>query len=115
MHGKLTSYLCFLGFRIQGDLDGITCWRSRHGGVIWYPRAPPTCPPTELQVWHRQRWRAILDDWLALSDADRLSWINLALRASLHIHGLNLYIWWRCAQDDEPIKTLQRQTGITVL
>lgn len=115
MHGDLPSYLTFLGINIQGDLDGITCWRSRKGGVIWYPRAPPKCPPSDLQQWHRDRWRAILDQWLALPTADRLAWLRIASAASLHMHGLNLFIWWKCARDDGPIKTLQRQTGITVL
>lgn len=115
MHTRLTSYLCFLGLRIQGDLDGITCYRSKGGGIIWFPRAPPTKPPSELQEAQRAKWKQILLDWLDLPAATRLAWMHLALRAHLRIHGLNLYIWWRCSQDDRIIQTLQRQTGITVL
>lgn len=110
-----TSILQIMGLSIQGDLDGITCWRSKRGAVIWYPKAPPTKPPSALQTQQREKWRAILDDWLALSDSVRANWMLITQRASLSLHGLNLYIWWRCAEDDTIIQTLERQTGISVL
>lgn len=115
MKTQLTSYLNFLGLNIQGDIDGITCWRSKRGAVIWYPRAPPKCAPSQLQVDQRAKWRSILDDWNALPAATRANWMLITERASLSIHGLNLYIWWRCAQDDSIVNTLERQTGITVI
>ncbi|HDZ22775.1 hypothetical protein LCGC14_1469940 [marine sediment metagenome] len=115
MKSQLTKYLNFLGIGIQGDLDGITCYRSSRGALIWFPRAPPEKPPSELQIWQRERWRAILDDWNALPASTRSDWMLITERASLYIHGLNLYLWWRCSQDDTVIETLQRQTGITVL
>lgn len=115
MKTKLNKYLNFLGVNIQGDLAGITCYRSKRGGVIWYPKAPPKCQPSQLQIDQRAKWRAILDDWLALTDAARADWMLITERASLSLHGLNLYIWWRCSEDDTVINTLERQTGITVL
>lgn len=115
MKTQLPKYLSFLGVAIQGDLDGITCYRSSRGALIWFPRAPPRKPPSELQEWQRARWRAILDDWLALPAATRANWMAITERASLSLHGLNLYIWWRCSEDDSIIITLQRHTGITVL
>lgn len=110
-----TSVLQFMGLSIQGDIDGITCYRSARHGVIWFPKAPPTKPASPLQLAQRVKWRRILDDWLALSDAVRRNWMLITERATLSLHGLNLYIWWRCAEDDSIIETLQRQTGITVL
>ena len=115
MQSKVTGYLQLLGLRIQGDLDGITCWRSRQGGIIWFPRAPPRKPASALQTLQREKWRAILDDWNAFTDEQRANWMQLADRGHLHMHGMNLYIWWRCAQDDATIQTLEHQTGITVL
>lgn len=115
MKTTLPRYLNFLGLNIQGDIDGITCYRSSRGAVIWFPRAPPKKPPSELQIWQRDRWRAILDDWLALPAATQANWMLITERASLSLHGLNLYIWWRSSQDDSIINTLQRHTGITVI
>ncbi|MHC4405934.1 MAG: hypothetical protein ACYTG0_40350 [Planctomycetota bacterium] len=115
MQTELTGYLQILGLRIQGDLDGITCYRSKRGAVIWFPQAPPRTPPSDLQAAQRAKWRAILDDWNALPAATRDDWELITKRASLWLHGLNLYIWWRCSEDDSVINTLQRQTGITVI
>lgn len=109
------SLLNFLGIRIQGDLADITCYRSKRGGVIWFLKAPPKCPPSELQNQLREKWRAILDDWLALPEETKANWELITQAASLCLHGLNLYIWWRCSQDDAIIHTLERHTGIDVL
>lgn len=111
----LPSLLCFLGLRIQGDLDGITCYRSKRGGIIWYPRAPPLKPPSGLQAAQRDKWKDIIEDWNELPAGTRNAWMDMAVAAHLTIHGFNLYIWWRCHYDDETIRTLERQTGIDVL
>ncbi len=115
MKSQLPRYLNFLGLAIQGDIDGITCYRSSRGALIWFPRAPPAKPPSQLQIDQRQKWRAILDDWNALPAATQTNWMAITQRACLSLHGLNLYIWWRCSQDDSIINTLERQTGITVI
>lgn len=115
MRTRLPSYLCFLGLRIQGDLDGITCYRSSRKGIVWYPRAPPTVPPSDLQADQMDKWKDQLEDWTELPDATRLAWMQLASTAHLRIHGLNLYLWWRSSYDDAAIHTLERQTGITVI
>lgn len=115
MISKLVGYLSFLGFRVQGDIDGITCYRKMNGAIIWFPQAPPRTPPSALQVLQRAKWRTYLDDWAAFTDDIRQAWLDLATDAHLRIHGLNLYIWWRSSLDDPAIRTLERQTGITVL
>ncbi|KKM18030.1 hypothetical protein LCGC14_1669750, partial [marine sediment metagenome] len=45
MKSELISYLNYLGLRIQGDIDGITCWRRPNGAIMWYLQAPPKKPP----------------------------------------------------------------------
>lgn len=115
MRTILPSLLNFLGMNIQGDLDGITCWRSARGAIIWYPRAPPRKPPSPLQVLQRQKWTDILVDWNNFTEAQRQAWLDLADQAHTRITGLNLYLWYRCSQDDRVIHTLELQTGITVL
>ena len=115
MKSQLPSYLNILGFDVQGDIDGITCYRSSRGALIWFPRAPPRKPASALQIAQRAKWRAILDDWLDLPAATRANWMLITVRASLSLHGLNLYIWWRSSQDDSIVHTLERQTGITVI
>ena len=115
MKSTLVKYLNFLGLQVQGDIDGITCYRSSRGALIWFPRAPPKKPASPLQIWQREKWRGILDDWLELPAATRANWMLITERATLSLHGLNLYIWWRCSEDDSIIETLQRHTGINVL
>lgn len=115
MKRAVTSLLSFLGLAIQGDLDGITCYRSKRGTVIWYPQAPPTTPPSDLQQWNRDRWAEWIDDWMGLGSPTRQKWIELTSKAHLRITALNLYIAWRASQDNAFIHTLERQTGITVL
>lgn len=115
MKTTLDSYLNFLGLRIQGDIGHITCYRSSRRGLVWFPKAPPRKPASDLQNAYRAKWRAILDDWNAFPKATKAKWMAITRKASLSIHGLDLYIWWRCSQDDSIVQTLQRQTGITVL
>lgn len=115
MKKKLDSYLHLLGLRIQGDLGPYTCYRSSQRGMIWYPRAPPMKPPSDAQVDQRDKWRDQIEDWTELTAAQRQNWMNLASRANLHMHGFNLYLWWRGSYDDTSIHTIERQTGVTVI
>lgn len=115
MRTKLTSLLHLIGLQVQGDIDGITCYRSARKPLIWYPRAPPLKPPSDLQDDQRDKWKDQLENWMELPDAERLAWMQLASRAHLRIHGLNLYLWWRSSYDDPAIHTLEHQTGISVL
>lgn len=115
MKTTLDSYLNFLGLRIQGDIGPVTCYRSTRRGMVWFPKAPPRKPASDLQNALRAKWRGILDDWNAFPPATRAKWMAITKKASLSLHGLALYIWWRNSLDDSIIITLQRQTGITVL
>lgn len=115
MKTTLDSYLNFLGLGIQGDIGPYTCYRSSRGGVIWFLKAPPRCPPSDLQNQLREKWRLIIVDWTELDAATRANWDLICDEGSLYINGINLYIWWRCSQDDSIIHTLERQTGITLL
>lgn len=115
MKTALTGYMNILGLGIQGDIGDITCYRSTPGGVIWFTKAPPKCPATDLQNQLREKWRLIILDWTELPGASRAAWSLIVERASLSLSGINLYIWWRCSQDNSIIQTLERQTGIEVL
>jgi hypothetical protein len=110
-----TNLLCILGLSIQGDLDGITCYRKTNGTIVWYPKAPPTKPPSNLQLWWRQQWSTWINDWKNLTDAQRKAWTNAANRAHLSVSGINLWIAWNATHDDAWIHTIERQTGITLL
>lgn len=115
MKTTLDSYMCFIGLRIQGDLGPYTCYRSSRRGVIWYPKAPPLKPPSDLQADQRDKWKDQIEDWTELPDAERQAWKDLADKGHIHMTGMNLYLWWRSSFDDAVIHTLERQTGITVL
>lgn len=115
MKTKLTSLLNFFGLQVQGDIGPITCYRSARQPLIWFLKAPPKKPLSALQAAQIAKWVNIIDDWKALTPTQRANWLAIAAKASLSIQGFNLYIWWRSAEDDTIIETLERQTGIDVL
>jgi hypothetical protein len=115
MKTQVTGLLNFFGVIIQGDFADITCYRSKNGTLIWFPKAPPRKPPSELQIDQRDKWSDIIENWVELPQATRDKWELVCQRESLWISGINLYIWWRCSLDDSIIHTLERHTGITLI
>ena len=37
--------LSFLGFGATGDLGPLTVYTNKRGKLVWFLKAPPTCPP----------------------------------------------------------------------
>lgn len=105
----------FLGWNTQGDLGPFTFYTSKRNGLVWYPRSPPTQGPTPLQLLQRNRWTAAAEAWSALPPATRALWTAAAHRSYLRISGINLWMYWHLTQDDAAIRTVERQSGITLL
>jgi hypothetical protein len=53
--------------------------------------------------------------WNALTDAERDQWHLAEVRSPLNITGYNLYVYWSLSGDDAAIRTIERQTGTTLL
>lgn len=104
-----------LGFQTWGDIGPFTVFRNKRGHVVWYLKAPPTCPASPAQIIDRDRWRAAAIAWNALTPLNRADWEAASNRASLGITGYNLFLYWQTTGDRPAIVTIERQTGFELL
>lgn len=107
--------LCFVGFRPTGDLGDLTAYTSTQGKVVWFPKSPPLKPASPRQLFQRQRFRNVGLAWRALNAATRADWMNAARRAHLYLNGYLLFLVWQMLPDRAAIRTIERQSGITLL
>lgn len=105
----------FLGLYPSGDLGDFTVYTSKRHALVYFQKTSPKNPPTVLQ--RRVRARLVLAAWLwqNLPPTKREDWLTAARLAGLRISGYNLFVHWVIVQDDAPIKTIERQTGIDLL
>jgi len=104
-----------LGFVIWGDFADLTMYRSKRGKVVWFKKTWPDKPPSEKQLAWRDLWKTAIADWNALTPAARNQWDLASRRASLCMHGFDLWIHYSLSDDDTAIRTLERQTHTTLL
>jgi len=110
-----TRLLTYLGLVAWGDLGPYTIYRSHRARIVWVPKSWPAKPPSPLQILQRAAYRSALLAWLAKPAAYKAQWHLAARRASLCMHGLNLYLHAVLTQDTSAIATLERQTATTLL
>lgn len=110
-----SNILSLLGWNPTGDLGPLTGYTSKRGKIVWFLKAPPTCPPSDWQIRQRNKFRLVAMAWQAMTDADRQQWHLAEIRGRLTITGYNLYVYWSLSHDDEAIRTIQRQTGTTLI
>lgn len=103
-----------LGLVVSGDLGGMTIYTDRFGKKVYYPKAPPTKPPSPLQVIQRGRFRLAQADYMQLPSADKRAFELLAQRASLCLTGQNLFIHVALDHDYVFLDTLQHQWKVNV-
>ena len=104
-----------MGLRPTGDLGPYTIYTSKRRATVIFPRSPPLKKPSPKQIAQRNRWRATADAWATMDPAIRQTWQRAAATAGLRITGHNLYFWYVLAGDDATIKTIERQTSITLI
>lgn len=107
--------LSWLGFNPTGDLGPLTGYTNKRGKLVWFIKAPPTCPARPWQISQRNTFRLIAMTWKALSDADRQQWHLAETRGHLNITGYNLFTWWSITGDDATIRTIEHQTGTNLI
>lgn len=107
--------LSLIGLQPTGDLAGLTAYTNRRGRIIWFPKSPPKCPPTDNQIRQRMRWTLIAHAWTQLTQEKRDAWNLACRRAHLYMHGYHLWVWWSSHQYLPTIRTIERQSGITLL
>lgn len=100
-----------LGIRAQGDIAGMTVYRTKRGKQVIFPKTRPKAPPGPLALRNQNRFRLAAAAWLAIGLAGQLVWKKAALRAHLGVTGYNLFIAWQMKRDREMIRTIERLTG----
>lgn len=110
-----SDLLSYLGFNATGDLGPLTGYTNKQGKLVWFLKAPPTCPPSYWQVHQRNVFRLIAAAWQALTPTAREQWSLAEHRASLNMTGYNLFTWWSVHQDHAVIHTIERQTGTNLI
>lgn len=103
-----------LGYSMQGDLAGMTCYTAKHNRVVWFVKSPPLEPPSKAQIQIRNFFRNVGFVWSHMTPAEQKPWDDLAIKANLRIHGYNLFTWYLRTRDSAAIATLVRQTGVMI-
>jgi hypothetical protein len=103
-----------LGLLVQGDVGGWTGYTDRFGRHHWYPKSPPLTPPTEAQIFYRNRWSAGAALWRALTPQQQQAYSAVCRKLSLMLTGPSLYMTLYCRNNLELIKTLEQQSGISL-
>jgi len=105
----------YIGWNSQGDLGPLTMYTNQKRKLVFFAKMPPLNPPSFRQVLLRERFRLLGQTWSALTPDQRDAWNKMAIKGRLRIHGYNLYSYWQLTRDSATIRTIQHQTGITVL
>lgn len=106
--------LACLGFSITGDLGPYTTYTSRRRRIVFYPRVPALNPPSIRQLMQRGKWTTAAKEWREKSESDKQEWLRAAKRTGLMISGYGLWIFWKTKQKIEYIRTIERQSGLTL-
>lgn len=107
--------LNFIGLRPTGDFADLTVYTNKRGRIVWFDKSPPDKPPSTRQLHQRQMFRYAAQGWRHLRESNRNDWNTAARRAGLYLSGYLLYLVWIIKPDRPAIRTIERQTGITLL
>lgn len=107
--------LSFLGWGATGDLGPLTGYTNKRGKLVWFLKAPPTCPPAPWQISQRNTFRLIAMAWKGMTEPARHQWHLAETRGHLNITGYNLFTWWSITQDHATIRTIEHQTGTNLI
>jgi len=106
--------LSLLGWNIQGDIAGLTCYRSARHKFIWFAAAPPKKPFTPLQLTLRQNFIDAASAWGELAQETKDRWKAAVTKAKLVISPINLWIHCQLTQDQDILDAITFKTGITL-
>ncbi len=104
-----------LGWALAGDTGGWTFYTTRRHRIVMFPHSPPLVPPYPDQAYFRQRWLNAAVAWRAIGKPAQARWTAAAARAHLTITGYNLWTYWAMTSDTPAIRTIERQTRLTLL
>lgn len=114
-HSPPRELLCFLGFVAWGDIGPLTMYTSKRGKLVVFPKTWPKGEVSEDQLAQRAKFTAAAAAWQELTPLKRAQWDLASRRASLCMHGYDLFVHWHTLGDNAAIATLERQTNTSLL
>ncbi len=111
---RTTLFKC-LGLRAQGDIGGLTLYRSKRGKLIFYAKQYPTHPASYQKERVQNRFKLAAASWKQLTTQVRDLWSRVARVLSLGCTGYNLWVFWTIRHDRAAIRTLEHQSGLTLI
>lgn len=114
-HEPDPNVVSLCGLNIAGDLGALTYYTSKRKKVVWFLKAPPTKPPSTLQITTRNAFRIAAMCWRHLTPQRRAAWETATKTASLCMTGYNLFVHSITRGNLEAIRTIERQTGQVLL
>lgn len=103
-----------IGNSMQGDLAGMTCYTSKRNKVTWFVKSPPLEPASPTQRTIRNIFVLNARIWTQFTVDQRATWSDAARLARLRLTGYNLFTWWQRIRDEATLRTIERQSGITI-
>lgn len=107
--------LRFIGLNPTGDLGPLTAYTSRRHGTVWFKKSPPLTPPSLKQLHQRDRFRLAAEAWRNLPHVTQEVWHTACHRAGLYLHGYLLWTFWMLVHDVQKLRTIERQSGLTLV
>ena len=101
----------YLGWNTQGDLGGWTFYTSKTNALVWFAKAPPTKPASDLQLRQRNLFRLVASAWRSFQTSRQARWRRAAKAAHLGCGGYALFTYWLTRHDSAAIATIERITG----
>ena len=108
------SLLQLTCLKIQGDFGPITTYTNKKNKVF-FPKIWLSDPTSELQKQHRDRIRSAASLWQLLCPCMRWRWERATKKLRLHLNGYNLWTFWVMTGDSDKIKTIERNSKLTLL
>jgi hypothetical protein len=106
------SQISMLGFRVSGDVDGLTIYTDRRGKKVAFAQSPPSKPLSVWQLAWQRNFRVGMALWSRLSTEERLAYRRVCDLACLCMLGHNLWLHVFLAADYTLLETLTCQYKI---
>jgi hypothetical protein len=100
-----------MGFRVMGDVGGLTCYTDRNFKKVFYQKAPPQLPASPRQRLLRDRFAAAVTAWKALTDDDKAALERAVKKTSLCLTGQNLFTSCSIKCKPDVYATIAAQAG----
>lgn len=104
-----------MGWNAQGDLGGLTFYTSARKRLVFFPKSPPLSPPSTLQLMQRDKFRLVATLWRKLAPGQRAAWNAAQHAAHLGVTGYDLFVHYILRSDEALIRTIEQQTGLTLI